>query len=228
MSDESTIQAAINAANAAGTSQTRETSKPSAGIAGKDVIDQEQFLNLLVAQLQQQDPLNPMNSEDFAVQLAQFSQLEQLIGIRDAVEQSSGTSGSVSSMASFLGHEVVLNTEQVSISATGAGNLLLDVPTGMQSGRVDLTNDQGVVVGSVALSDLSAGNQVLRLGESGVAPGDYSARVVGVNSLGVFEEIPYKVTGTVEGFVLEPSPMLIVDGKEVSMDDISEVYQGGV
>ena len=44
------------------------------------------FLQLLVAQIQNQDPLNPTDSTQFVSQLAQFSELEQVIGIRQDVE----------------------------------------------------------------------------------------------------------------------------------------------
>ena len=44
------------------------------------------FLQLLVAQLQNQDPLNPTDSTQFVAELAQFSQLEQLIAIRSDIE----------------------------------------------------------------------------------------------------------------------------------------------
>jgi len=40
------------------------------------------FLQLLVAQLQNQDPLNPTDSTQFVSQLAQFSELEQVMAIR--------------------------------------------------------------------------------------------------------------------------------------------------
>ncbi|MEX2301128.1 MAG: flagellar hook capping FlgD N-terminal domain-containing protein [Bryobacterales bacterium] len=50
-------------------------------LAGKDA-----FLQLLVAQLQNQDPLNPADGMEFLSQLAQFSELEQLIGIRDEIQ----------------------------------------------------------------------------------------------------------------------------------------------
>jgi flagellar basal-body rod modification protein FlgD len=45
------------------------------------------FLQLLVAQLKNQDPLQPADSVQFLTQLAQFSQLEQLIGIRQDLKK---------------------------------------------------------------------------------------------------------------------------------------------
>ncbi len=66
-------------------------------------IGKSEFLKLLVTQLQNQDPMNPIKNEDFIAQLATFSSLEQLISINQAVtklaDNSQGTpnaSGSVS------------------------------------------------------------------------------------------------------------------------------------
>jgi flagellar basal-body rod modification protein FlgD len=47
---------------------------------------EEMFLQLLVSQLQNQDPLNPADSTQFVTQLAQFSELEQVMGIRGDIE----------------------------------------------------------------------------------------------------------------------------------------------
>ena len=46
-----------------------------------------QFMSLLVAQLKNQDPLNPVENQDFIAQLASFSSLEQLITMNEGVEQ---------------------------------------------------------------------------------------------------------------------------------------------
>ncbi|GEM_PF-4488276 len=54
----------------------------SARILGKD-----DFLRLLVTQLQHQDPLNPVESQEYISQLATFSSLEQLIAIRTSIEK---------------------------------------------------------------------------------------------------------------------------------------------
>lgn len=49
----------------------------------------DMFLTLLITQLRNQNPLEPLNANDFVNQLLQFNSLEQLIGIRAAVEQNS-------------------------------------------------------------------------------------------------------------------------------------------
>lgn len=51
-----------------------------------DDVTQNDFLQLLVAQLQHQDPSSPADSTTFVTQLAQFSQLEQIIAIRGDIE----------------------------------------------------------------------------------------------------------------------------------------------
>ena len=56
--------------------------------AGKpDPLGRDAFLNLLVTQLQHQDPLQPQADGAFLAQLAQFSSLEQLTGIQDQLTQ---------------------------------------------------------------------------------------------------------------------------------------------
>lgn len=59
-------------------SNSGATSSPSTSVAGQKV-DKNMFLQLLVAQLRNQDPLNPTDGTQFVAQLAQFEQLEQSI-----------------------------------------------------------------------------------------------------------------------------------------------------
>lgn len=55
------------------------------------LANESTFLQLLVAQIKNQDPTQPMDSTAFLSQLAQFSQLEQLVGIRQDIEKPGGT-----------------------------------------------------------------------------------------------------------------------------------------
>ncbi len=85
-------------------SSSSSSANSSAAIDATDSLGNETtFLQLLVAQFQNQDPTAPVDSSTFLTQLAEFSQLEQLVGIRqdvselDPTQSSSGSSGSQSS-----------------------------------------------------------------------------------------------------------------------------------
>lgn len=55
---------------------------------GSDPTDyKNEFLQLLVAQLKNQDPMEPVKNEDFLAQLATFSSLEQLVAIREGIDK---------------------------------------------------------------------------------------------------------------------------------------------
>lgn len=73
-----------------------------------EVLGKEDFLTLLVAQLQNQDPLNPDDPTEFTAQLAQFSSLEQLFNLNDSMDnlvQSNANSDRLSTL-NTIGKEV--------------------------------------------------------------------------------------------------------------------------
>lgn len=63
------------------TSTNTGTNPAQAASPGNPLANEETFLKLLVSQLQNQDPMNPTDSNQFVSQLTSYSQLEQLIGI---------------------------------------------------------------------------------------------------------------------------------------------------
>ena len=67
-------------------SSSTGSSAAAASAMGASAPSEEMFLQLLVAQLQNQDPLNPTDSTQFVSQLAQFSELEQVMAIRSDIE----------------------------------------------------------------------------------------------------------------------------------------------
>ena len=56
----------------------------------KHVLGKDDFLKLLLVELQNQDPLSPVNEREMMAQLTQFSSLEQLMGIRESLETMTG------------------------------------------------------------------------------------------------------------------------------------------
>ena len=81
-------------------------------------IGKEGFLKLLITQLQNQDPLDPMKNEEFAAQLAQFSSLEQMQNLNENFTQMMDLS-KVSSTASLIGKEVIYRDQETGDSITG-------------------------------------------------------------------------------------------------------------
>ena len=95
------VAAAAPAPSAAATRKTASTQSGSSSsnnsstvgdLAASDSLANEQtFLQLLVAQLQNQDPDNPMDGTQFVTQLAQFSQLEQDLAMRQDLDKIAGS-----------------------------------------------------------------------------------------------------------------------------------------
>jgi flagellar basal-body rod modification protein FlgD len=71
------------ASNAADLTQNSST-------ATSGQVTKDEFLQLLVAQLKNQDPMEPVKNENFLAQLATFSSLEQLVAIKDGVDKLAG------------------------------------------------------------------------------------------------------------------------------------------
>jgi flagellar basal-body rod modification protein FlgD len=101
----------INASSS--TSQTASTASASTASATPPVTE-NMFLQLLVAQLQNQDPMNPADSTQFVTQLAQFQQMEQTMNIGTDVS-TMGTN--VSSMLQDL-NQIVGNTGSTSSTSS--------------------------------------------------------------------------------------------------------------
>lgn len=75
---------------------------------GSNSLDKNAFLKLLIAQLQNQDPTDPMNDREFIAQMAQFSSLEQMQNVATAIEKlvTSSTETQLMTYTTFVGKEV--------------------------------------------------------------------------------------------------------------------------
>jgi flagellar basal-body rod modification protein FlgD len=82
----------VNGLDSAFTGQVSNQTASTSSSASSQQIGKSEFLILLVAQLKNQDPMNPVNNDQFITQLATFSSLEQLISINQAVTKLAGDS----------------------------------------------------------------------------------------------------------------------------------------
>src|SRR3972149_4037147 len=89
--------------------------RPAGSIRGKD-----DFLKRLVIQLRNQDPLSPVDQNEFISQTAQFTSLEELQNIRKALEaqQTASDIASLAQAAGFVGRQIQASTANVSFNGS--------------------------------------------------------------------------------------------------------------
>jgi flagellar basal-body rod modification protein FlgD len=117
----------------------------SSGAAATPTLDYDAFLQLLLAQMQNQDPLNPTDSTEFVSQLATFSNVEQGMNTNTKLDQLL-TISNLTQASTMVGHTLTSADGSVSgiiasvrVDSTGATALLTD--------GTEVTIDQGVTVG---------------------------------------------------------------------------------
>lgn len=148
------------------------------------------FLKLLSTQLKNQDPLNPLDSNDFAVQLATFSGVEQQVQSNEYLKSLSDslTGGALTQISGWIGREAL-----VAAPAQFSGTALSIRPaieTGTSAASLEVRDSQGSVVDAIPLN--LDGEDVQWTGiDSNGAPyphGSYTFHVVAENNSAALPE----------------------------------------
>lgn len=121
------------------------------GDTGVISSDFETFLVMLTAQLQNQDPLNPMDSSDYAVQLATFSGVEQQVLTNELLRglEAGGDTMSLATLAGWVGLEAF--TEGTTYYGGAPVDFTVDVPVQAEWAQLVIRSDSGAEVKAVAL-----------------------------------------------------------------------------
>jgi flagellar basal-body rod modification protein FlgD len=98
-------------------SATTATGSPSDALSATSTVDKDMFLKLMVAQLKNQDPMNPTDSSQFLAQTAQFTSLEKLTSVADQTQQA--LSAQLAFGASGLVGRTVGYTDDTGAARTG-------------------------------------------------------------------------------------------------------------
>ncbi len=186
---------------------------------GKDV-----FLKMLVAQLKNQDPLNPLDGTDFAAQLAQFSSLEQLTNMSSGFETLSEKIVALNSsqMAGLIGSEVTAEGNQIQADGT-AKTLSYTLPENVVKGTVKIYDGTGTLVKTLTFGAQQAGTNSVTWDTSGLS-GTYTFDVSGTNQTGASVTGSTLMTGTVTGVnFADGVSYLVVNGAEVAFEDVVSI-----
>jgi flagellar basal-body rod modification protein FlgD len=192
-------------------------------------LGKNDFLKLLTAQLQNQDPLQPVDNTAFVAQLAQFSSLEQMQNVStqlSTLTQAMTTSGSLSA-ASLVGKTVSYAGGGVDVKDGATPSLQISLPSAAlvtaviqdSNGRTVRTLNAGVR--AAGTSDL--GWDARDDSGNGVPAGHYTVRLSAKGADGSAVAATARSAGVVQGVSLSGgTTQLMVGG---SLVDISDVLQ---
>jgi flagellar basal-body rod modification protein FlgD len=160
------------------------------------------FLNLLMTQLQNQDPSSPMDTDQFTSELVQFSGVEQQITTNNSLTQLiQATQGSeVIQGTDLVGKSVTVTSPQMPLQ-NGTGSLSFTTPTS-EPVSISIKNASGTDVRDVSLTSNAGSNSWTWDGTDNngnqLADGAYTVTVTNTSG-GTGTAIPFTVSGTATG-----------------------------
>ena len=208
------------------------TDGSAAQVKGKNgELGKDEFMKLLVAQLQAQDPSNPMDAQDFSAQLAQFSSVEQMFNVNTNLEniQKAQTAMTNNSALNLIGKTIDAPGNGVTLKTGQSTTLSYNLPENANRVIVKIFNSAGSQVAS-----LTEGNQEKGINTifwNGLDPkgkrlpeGEYSYQVQAFDESGKELLTETFSAGKVSEVTFENGgSYAIVNGKKIPSGEISKV-----
>jgi len=198
----------------------------------------DQFLQLLTYQLKAQNPLKPYDNQEFASQLAQFSQLEQLTEMKGLIEEQGKVNLALSrtmtnsALPGMLGKSAKAETNHFRFDGDNKPSLGYALPVTASSGNIEIYDESGNIVRNIEISDrtrLSAGdNSVNWDGKDDqgrdLKDGTYTFYGDFTDGYGNNFEATTYTDGTIESVRFKnDGTVLIIGGMEVTLDKVRDI-----
>lgn len=197
------------------------------------VMGKDDFLHLLVAQLQAQDPMNPMDSTGFTAQLAQFSSLEQLQNINSSLN-GIGTSQAIlknSQAVSFIGKQITAVGNSVAVTDGNSGDFLINLDQDAAEVYIKVYDEEGNFVRDIDAGELPAGRNAISWDgmdhlDGRVPDGVYYFEAMAVDADGQSINTVTFTSGIVTGVNYRDGiAYLVLNDQEVPMGNVFEVSE---
>lgn len=211
-------------------------SAAAASSAAKDRIgladDFDSFLQLLTTQLKNQDPLAPLDANQFTQQLVQFSAVEQAIKTNDALGQllSLMRGDQIARSVDYLGAEVAAEGQTIHLGEGGPARVHYRLEQSAAQVRIEIYDSAGRLVAAQEGATGGGSHSVDWNGQSQAGaplpPGLYRVEVVASDAAGQAVPVTTTIRGVVDGVEVDGDRlMLSVDGVLMPLDSITSIYR---
>lgn len=207
--------------------QSDSTSSSASSSLGKD-----DFLTILVAQLENQDPFNSTDPSEMIGQLTQFSILEQLTTMNETLTSALSTLNlqSASSSVAYIGKTVMASGYSLSKENDTVSSATYTLDSDAATLKAYVYDSDGSLVRTVDIGAQSAGDYDFQWDgkdDSGnlVDDGTYSLAIAGTDASGDEITASTAISGVVNGVSVESGSVMLTlkDGREVSLSNVQSV-----
>lgn len=208
------------------------TDKAAALYAKKDdLTDKTVFINLMMTQMKNQDPLDPMDNQQFLSQLAQLTTVEELRNANTNLESLALYSSSMNNAqaVSLIGKTIRANGNSFDYDGNGSATMKYKLDGDAAKVSVTVYDSEGALVKTIELGSQSSGQQSVtwdgtNFDGSPLEAGNYTYKVTATDTAKETVNASTFITGTIDSIAYENgAPVLKIGDNEVKMGDILEV-----
>ncbi|MDE1193973.1 flagellar biosynthesis protein FlgD [Pseudomonas sp. Bc-h] len=213
--------------------QTVTSGKTGDTTTGASTLGKDSFLQLLVTQMQNQNPLDPQDNSEFVAQLAQFSSLETMQNLSTSVDAIGGMYQSSQALqaSSLVGRSVIVDSGSTSVDTTKGMTGQVVLPSTSTTTSVNVYDSTGTIVRTIDLGEQKAGNASFTwdgkddAGQT-LATGNYSFKATGSldgTNTGLTTYLPATVTSVTMGSAGTSMTLNLANGENIALSKVQQI-----
>lgn len=204
---------------------------------GNANLDKDAFFKLMMAQLKNQDPMNPLKNHEMAAQLAQFSSLEQMSNMNATLTKIENKNSQPENFQALnlIGKTVAGDSSKVVRSQFDkVHDFNFAAPTDLSEAKIKITNEKGESVREYKMNNLQAGANKITwngMNEAGAAQpaGEYKFSIEAKDKTGQKINIKTEFEGKISGLSFSAEgPVLQVGSQSIKMKDVRQITDSSV
>jgi len=199
---------------------------------GNDKLDKDAFMKIMLVQMKNQDPTNPLKSHEMAAQLAQFTQLEQLQNINTNLDEMKAQAKPSESFQSLnlLGKVVSGDSSRIFRSKGDKDHdISFQLPSSAKTVKISITNESGDIVRNATINNAKAGGNIWtwngKDNQDNILPsGNYRVAIEAFSSNDQKLLVKTDFEGVISGVNFSPQGTLLMIGNQaVRLQDIRKI-----